>query len=80
MTNVLVEGGGRVLGSFVDAGLADEAHIFVAAKLIGGEEAPGPLRHIGPATMQDLPALHGFRTLHFGQEICYTARFGPRPA
>ena len=37
MTNLLVEGGGKVLGSFLDAGLINEVHAFVAPMLIGGE-------------------------------------------
>lgn len=36
MTNVLVEGGGKVLGSFFDAGCIDETMIYVGAKVIGG--------------------------------------------
>lgn len=47
MTNVLVEGGGRVLGSFFDTGLANEAVLFVAPCLIGGATAPGPLHGLG---------------------------------
>ena len=43
MTNVLVEGGGRLLGSLFDARLIDEAHVFIAPKLAGGAEAPGPI-------------------------------------
>ncbi|HEY5314557.1 MAG TPA: bifunctional diaminohydroxyphosphoribosylaminopyrimidine deaminase/5-amino-6-(5-phosphoribosylamino)uracil reductase RibD, partial [Pirellulales bacterium] len=43
MTNVLVEGGGQVLGSFFDAGLVDEVHVFIAPRLIGGSQAPGPV-------------------------------------
>lgn len=54
MTNVMVEGGGRTLGAFFDAGLADEALIFIARRLIGGTVAPSPLSGIGPATMEDL--------------------------
>ena len=50
-TNLLVEGGGRVLGAFFDAGLADEAHVFVAPRLIGGSDAPGPLGGQGPAEL-----------------------------
>jgi diaminohydroxyphosphoribosylaminopyrimidine deaminase/5-amino-6-(5-phosphoribosylamino)uracil reductase len=37
MTNLLVEGGGKVLGSFLDAGLINEVHAFVAPMLIGGK-------------------------------------------
>jgi len=36
VVNVLVEGGGGVLGSFFDADLLDELHLFIAPKLIGG--------------------------------------------
>lgn len=47
MTNVLVEGGGRVLGACFDAGLVDEYHVFIAPKLIGGAQSPGPLQGTG---------------------------------
>ncbi|MEI8371780.1 MAG: bifunctional diaminohydroxyphosphoribosylaminopyrimidine deaminase/5-amino-6-(5-phosphoribosylamino)uracil reductase RibD [Planctomycetota bacterium] len=43
MTNVLVEGGGRLLGSLFDARLIDEVHVFIAPKLAGGTEAPSPI-------------------------------------
>jgi diaminohydroxyphosphoribosylaminopyrimidine deaminase/5-amino-6-(5-phosphoribosylamino)uracil reductase len=43
MTNVLVEGGGRLLGSLFDAGFVDEVHAFVAAKLLGGTAAATPI-------------------------------------
>jgi diaminohydroxyphosphoribosylaminopyrimidine deaminase/5-amino-6-(5-phosphoribosylamino)uracil reductase len=43
MTNVLVEGGGQLLGEFFDAGEINEVHVFVAPKLIGGADAPSPL-------------------------------------
>lgn len=43
MTNLLVEGGGQVLGSFLSAGAIDEVHVFIAPKLIGGANAPGPV-------------------------------------
>jgi diaminohydroxyphosphoribosylaminopyrimidine deaminase/5-amino-6-(5-phosphoribosylamino)uracil reductase len=54
MTNVLVEGGGRTAGALYDAGLADEAFVFVSPRLMGGREAPGPLAGSGPARMADL--------------------------
>jgi diaminohydroxyphosphoribosylaminopyrimidine deaminase/5-amino-6-(5-phosphoribosylamino)uracil reductase len=43
MTNVLVEGCGRLLGSLFDARLIDEVHVFIAPKLAGGGEAPSPI-------------------------------------
>lgn len=46
-TNILVEGGGQLLGSFFDAGLIDEVHVFVAPKLVGGQSAPSPIQGTG---------------------------------
>lgn len=47
MTNVLIEGGGKLLGSFFDQNLIDEVHAFVAPKLVGGERAASPVEGIG---------------------------------
>lgn len=55
MTNVMVEGGGVTLGSFFDAGLADEAMVFVSPRLIGGREAISPLGGRGPERMKEVP-------------------------
>ena len=41
--SLLVEGGGEVHASFFAAGLVDKVHAYVAPRLIGGREAPGPL-------------------------------------
>lgn len=75
MTNILVEGGGRVLGAFLDQNLADEAMIFVAPKLIGGEDAPSPLRGLGPASMKDLPRAVCRGVVSLGPDFCYNIGF-----
>jgi diaminohydroxyphosphoribosylaminopyrimidine deaminase/5-amino-6-(5-phosphoribosylamino)uracil reductase len=36
MTNVLVEGGAKVLRSLFDAKLVDEVHVFIAPRILGG--------------------------------------------
>jgi diaminohydroxyphosphoribosylaminopyrimidine deaminase/5-amino-6-(5-phosphoribosylamino)uracil reductase len=36
MTNILVEGGSRLLGRFHDSNSIDELHVFIAAKIVGG--------------------------------------------
>jgi diaminohydroxyphosphoribosylaminopyrimidine deaminase/5-amino-6-(5-phosphoribosylamino)uracil reductase len=46
-TNLLVEGGGHLLGALHDLGTMDEAHVFVAPLLIGGSAAPGPVGGTG---------------------------------
>ena len=35
ISSILVEGGGRVLGSFLESGFADEFHFFYAPKILG---------------------------------------------
>jgi diaminohydroxyphosphoribosylaminopyrimidine deaminase/5-amino-6-(5-phosphoribosylamino)uracil reductase len=47
MTNLLVEGGGAVLGSGFARHLADEARVFVSPALIGGRGAPAALDGVG---------------------------------
>jgi len=51
MTNLLVEGGGRLLGTLLDQDLIDEVHVFVAPKLIGGESSPSPILGTGIETI-----------------------------
>jgi len=43
VTNLLVEGGSRLLGSLLDMDQIDEVHVFIAPKLIGGAEALSPI-------------------------------------
>ncbi len=43
MTNILVEGGAKLLGSLFDMRAIDEAHVFIAPKFAGGEAAPSPI-------------------------------------
>jgi diaminohydroxyphosphoribosylaminopyrimidine deaminase/5-amino-6-(5-phosphoribosylamino)uracil reductase len=47
MTNVLVEGGAQLLGTLLDARQIDEVHIFIAPKLVGGEQAFSPIAGAG---------------------------------
>lgn len=42
IASVLVEGGGRVIDSFVGQGLFDEAALFYAAKFLGGRDSVQP--------------------------------------
>jgi diaminohydroxyphosphoribosylaminopyrimidine deaminase/5-amino-6-(5-phosphoribosylamino)uracil reductase len=43
ITSILIEGGGEVNASALEAGLVDKVLFFVAPILIGGKDAPGPL-------------------------------------
>lgn len=52
-TNLLVEGGGRVLGSFLDAGQVDAVEVFIAPILEGGDHPLTPARGRGLAAMAE---------------------------
>jgi diaminohydroxyphosphoribosylaminopyrimidine deaminase/5-amino-6-(5-phosphoribosylamino)uracil reductase len=54
MTNVLVEGGGAVLGNFLDTHCAiDEVHVFVAPRLVGGAGAKTPIAGVGATVLTE---------------------------
>jgi diaminohydroxyphosphoribosylaminopyrimidine deaminase/5-amino-6-(5-phosphoribosylamino)uracil reductase len=60
LTNVLVEGGSAVLGSFLDAGAIDEVHVFVAPRLAGGAEGLAPIGGRGVERIADALSLTGW--------------------
>ena len=74
MTNVMVEGGGRLLGACFDAGLADEVVAFVAPRLIGGAAAPGPLDGRGVASMSGAHLLRMLKCRPCGPDQMWRAR------
>ena len=63
-TNVLVEGGGQLLGALFDQQQIDEVHVFIAPKLIGGATAVTPIAGLGLA---DMPAAQGLKQVEIRQ-------------
>ncbi len=61
MTNVLVEGGGFVLGAFFDAGQIDEVDVFLAPIIEGGNHPRTPVRGRGRSLMSESLRLQGVR-------------------
>lgn len=51
MTNLLVEGGGKVLGAFLDEDQVDEVDVYIAPILEGGDHPRTPARGKGVAQM-----------------------------
>jgi diaminohydroxyphosphoribosylaminopyrimidine deaminase / 5-amino-6-(5-phosphoribosylamino)uracil reductase len=74
MTNVLVEGGGNLLGSLFDAGQIDEVHVFVAPKLFGGVRARSPLRGAGVEQISDALQFANGRFTTLGDDIYFSGR------
>lgn len=56
VTNVLIEGGGKLLASFAQSGQIDECHVYLGPKVFGGDTAPGPIGGQGVLSMDE--AIH----------------------
>ncbi|MHC4592382.1 MAG: bifunctional diaminohydroxyphosphoribosylaminopyrimidine deaminase/5-amino-6-(5-phosphoribosylamino)uracil reductase RibD [Planctomycetota bacterium] len=69
MTNVLVEGGGELLGAFFDAGLVDRAMAFVCPVVVGGADATTPVAGRGAARVADAMKLMECETRVVGPDV-----------
>jgi len=74
MTNVLVEGGGRVLGSFLDAGEVDAVDVYVAPILEGGDHPRTAVRGAGRALMGEALRLKDVRLDRVGDDASIRGR------
>jgi diaminohydroxyphosphoribosylaminopyrimidine deaminase/5-amino-6-(5-phosphoribosylamino)uracil reductase len=74
MTNVLVEGGALVLGSFLDARAIDEVHVFIAQRLIGGSEAKTPIAGMGMERLRDALDLTGCQVEQLESDVVIHGR------
>ena len=68
-TYLLVEGGRNVLGQFLSAGLADEAMVFVAPRLLGGRQALGPVDWPEPDRIDQGLKLPPPRVAQLGEDL-----------
>jgi len=71
---VLVEGGGTLAGSLVDAALVDEVHFFIAPILIGGDEAVGAVGGEGISRMAGARRLERLRVSRIGPDLYVRGR------
>jgi len=55
--NAMVEAGSGLAGAFVQFGLVDKVAAFIAPKIIGGTDAPGPLSGLGIRDLDDALSL-----------------------
>ena len=70
--SVLLEGGAEVAGACLSAGLIDKASVFIAPKLIGGGDAPGPLGGAGADCVDQAVPLRNVAIRWSGPDIVYT--------
>lgn len=74
INDLLIEGGGTVLGAFFDAGLVDRLTVYIAPSVAGGTGAPSPVGGIGVATMPQAWQLVDHRVRQLGEDICIEGR------
>lgn len=67
--SVLVEGGAKVAGSFIDAGLVNKVTVFIAPKIIGGSDAPTAIGGKGIERMADALELERLEVVQRGRDI-----------
>ena len=72
VTSVLVEGGGTLLGSLFDQGLVDKVVACIAPTIIGGEQAPSPVRGVGVEHVADAKSLDRVEVLQLGRDVVVT--------
>lgn len=70
--NVLVEGGGTLLGSLMDLGLVDKVYAFIAPIIIGGRLAPSPVEGQGIETLVQALRLDRVTCQPLGEDILVT--------
>lgn len=68
-THLLVEGGGRLLGSFLDHQLIDEVHAFIAPSLAGSIDAYTPIGGEGIGQMSDAVRLQNVEITQPGGDV-----------
>lgn len=70
--SLLVEGGSGIHGAFFDEGAVDEAVVYLAPKVVGGTDAPGPVAGAGAARMADAAVLGRPRAHALGDDLKIT--------
>lgn len=70
--SVLLEGGGKLNGAMLAAGLVDKIVLFLAPKIVGGTDAPGAFAMAGFEKMSEAIALERVSVERFGDDCCIT--------
>jgi diaminohydroxyphosphoribosylaminopyrimidine deaminase/5-amino-6-(5-phosphoribosylamino)uracil reductase len=71
--SLLLEGGPTLAGAFLRAGLIDKLLVFVAPKLVGGDDAPGLFAGPAVPAMADALRLSELEVERLGDDLLVTA-------
>lgn len=78
--SVLVEGGGALVGSLMDAGLIDRMAVFTAPVVLGGAGAVPSVGGEGVADMASAPRAHRMTVERLGDDVLMLADLSPHLA
>lgn len=73
-TNVLVEGGGTLMGSLLDAQLVNEVHTFISPRILGGNDATSPIAGHGFDKIDLANRLEGVRINQLDNDLYIQGR------
>lgn len=68
--SILLEGGGTLNASMLEAGLVDRVYAHIAGKLVGGKDAKSPVEGVGIEYMKDAVQLCDMQVEKIGEDIC----------
>ncbi len=74
-SNILIEGGGALLGTFFDDGLIDEVHVFIGSKIVGGKASLSPIGGIGLDAIPNAGQLRYLESQTIDDDIYVRAKF-----
>jgi diaminohydroxyphosphoribosylaminopyrimidine deaminase/5-amino-6-(5-phosphoribosylamino)uracil reductase len=74
ITSVMLEGGPRLAGAFLDAGEIDEIRLFLAPVILGGRTARDPLEGEGVEQIADALRAQALHCEHVGDDLLISAR------
>ena len=78
MMSVLVEGGGRVNGAFLDEGLVDKFLLFLSPRLMGDPQSPGIFQGKGFEHLKDSISVKDVKVKRIGEDILVEGYVGGR--
>ncbi len=68
--SILLEGGGTLNASALEAGIVSKVYAYIAGKIVGGKTAPTPVSGRGISKMPDAFCLENMEIRQIGEDIC----------
>ncbi len=78
ITSLLIEGGGKVIGSSLAAGIVDKLCFFYAPKILGGDDGTPICSGPGPALMSDSVGVDRINVHRFGDDVMIEGYITPK--